>query len=192
MKRPKTVYKANIDLARDWATGRLSPRADYFYGNNMRATHRRIYSYGEHFCIAEKRDGLVLFTERTYSNTTSKHKNCVANSLRGDSTLDVSSLDHNLTPTDWQLNKFHRATEFFNKAQRARSLRIYHIHSSVELLNDAVKISLHLGAPVPTPAALPPGYLDFLAVEAFKAKCDGIEFPTLHSVYTTIPTAVAA
>lgn len=44
----------------------------YFYGNE-------IYSYGSHFCIAKHVEGAVLFTEREYSNTTSKHKSIVRN-----------------------------------------------------------------------------------------------------------------
>jgi hypothetical protein len=43
----------------------------YFYGTE-------IYSYGSHFCIAKHvQNGVVLFTERDYSNTTSKHKSIV-------------------------------------------------------------------------------------------------------------------
>ena len=43
----------------------------YFYGNS-------IYSYGSHFCIAKFVDNFnLLFTERSYSNTTAKHINHV-------------------------------------------------------------------------------------------------------------------
>lgn len=43
----------------------------YFNGNS-------IYSYGSHFCIAKHVEGgVVLFTERSYSNTTAKHKSIV-------------------------------------------------------------------------------------------------------------------
>lgn len=45
----------------------------YFYGNS-------IYSYGSHFCIAKFVDNFnLLFTERSYSNTTAKHINQVWN-----------------------------------------------------------------------------------------------------------------
>ena len=38
-----------------------------------------IYSYGSHFCIAKFIDSkTLLFTERTYSNTTAKHISCVS------------------------------------------------------------------------------------------------------------------
>lgn len=43
----------------------------YFYG-------QKIYSYGSHFCIARfVDDRTLLFTERSYSNTTAKHINYV-------------------------------------------------------------------------------------------------------------------
>lgn len=34
---------------------------------------KTIYSYGSHFPIAKHENGIVLFTKRTYSNTTAKH-----------------------------------------------------------------------------------------------------------------------
>lgn len=44
----------------------------YFYGSS-------IYSYGLHFCIAKFIDDkTLLFTERSYSNTTAKHKSVVS------------------------------------------------------------------------------------------------------------------
>ena len=46
---------------------KISSRNFYFYKD-------RIYSYGSHFCIAKfVDDRTLLFTERGYSNTTSKH-----------------------------------------------------------------------------------------------------------------------
>jgi hypothetical protein len=44
----------------------------YFYDKS-------IFSYGSHFCIAKFVDSkTLLFTERTYSNTTAKHISCVS------------------------------------------------------------------------------------------------------------------
>jgi hypothetical protein len=44
----------------------------YFYDKS-------IYSYGSHFCIAKFTDSkTLLFTERSYSNTTAKHISCVS------------------------------------------------------------------------------------------------------------------
>lgn len=47
--------------------------------NNLYFRGTEIYSYGSHFCIAKHVEGAVLFTEREYSNTTSKHKSIVRN-----------------------------------------------------------------------------------------------------------------
>jgi hypothetical protein len=44
----------------------------YFWGD-------RIFSYGSHFVIAKHYNGVLLFTLRSYSNTTAKHINHVAN-----------------------------------------------------------------------------------------------------------------
>lgn len=43
----------------------------YFYND-------KIYSYGNHFCIAKFDNNALLFTERGYSNTTSKHISVVS------------------------------------------------------------------------------------------------------------------
>lgn len=71
----KTVF-SNDEVAHIWArqtqdTGRNSQGNFYFEGD-------KIYSYGRHFCIARLLPNKkVLFTNRTYSNTTAKHINLV-------------------------------------------------------------------------------------------------------------------
>jgi hypothetical protein len=45
--------------------------------NNLFFYNDKIYSYGHHFCIAKHYNRILLFTERGYSNTTSKHINHV-------------------------------------------------------------------------------------------------------------------
>ena len=45
---------------------------------NLYFNGKSIYSYGSHFCIAKHlENGVILFTERSYSNTTAKHKSIV-------------------------------------------------------------------------------------------------------------------
>ena len=46
--------------------------------NNLFFYNDKIYSYGHHFCIAKHYNGILLFTERMYSNTTAKHINHVS------------------------------------------------------------------------------------------------------------------
>lgn len=45
--------------------------------NNFYFFNDTIYSYGSHFVIAKHYNGVLLFTERGYSNTTAKHINYV-------------------------------------------------------------------------------------------------------------------
>jgi hypothetical protein len=69
----KTVFKnsevAHIWAKQDQASGRNSANNIYFNGP-------KIYSYGSHFCMGNIiKPGLVLITDRSYSNTTAKHLN---------------------------------------------------------------------------------------------------------------------
>ena len=48
-------------------------------GRNFYFNNDKIYSYGSHFCIAKHYNGILLFTEAKYSNTTAKHINHVYN-----------------------------------------------------------------------------------------------------------------
>ena len=190
--RPKIVYQNNSSLDYDWAYGKLSRGADWFRANNLLATHNRIYSYGKHFCIAEKRsDGSVLFTERTYSSSTGRHKRIVEVAVQARNLVRVPSLDDSATPIDWAKQKLAQATRMFESARTARGHRGYKTLSSICLFNEAAKYSEVFDLELPSPAALPPGYLDFLAVEAFKAKCDNQTWLSLHSCYLTTPDAVA-
>ncbi len=47
--------------------------------NNFYFFNDKIYSYGSHFVIAKHYNGILLFTESKYSNTTAKHINHVWN-----------------------------------------------------------------------------------------------------------------
>ena len=75
----KKVFSSTSELAHTWAhqlqqTGTNSGRSFYFEGDT-------IYSYGAHFPIAKIVNGAVLFTTRSYSNTTAKHISIVRNSV---------------------------------------------------------------------------------------------------------------
>lgn len=75
----KKVFN-NSELAHAFALqnqyeGRTTNGSFYFYGTEL-------FSYGSHFCIAKIVDAdTVLFTTRTYSNTTAKHLNYSAQAL---------------------------------------------------------------------------------------------------------------
>lgn len=71
----------NAELAHIWA----NELKDQGRGSNMFFEGKTIYSYGYHFPIASiiegKRDRLTLFTSKSYSNTTSKHKGHVIRAI---------------------------------------------------------------------------------------------------------------
>src|SRR3569833_369914 len=72
------------DLAHEWAHD--SDGKDIGAGANILYASGCIYSYGSHFMIArhvtnEKVERAILFTERTYSNTTAKHIKAVENAV---------------------------------------------------------------------------------------------------------------
>lgn len=77
----KKVFSSASDVAHAFALqnqdeGRNSGRSFYFEGDSL-------YSYGRHFCVARFiSEDTVLFTERTYSNTTAKHTGHARGALR--------------------------------------------------------------------------------------------------------------
>lgn len=85
MARQKRVFRDASEVAHIWAQqsqdeGRTPTGHCYFTGDT-------IYSYGSHFPMAKfhEHDGkhCILFTYRTYSNTTAKHLGCVRDAVRG-------------------------------------------------------------------------------------------------------------
>ena len=63
------MMSSHLDTAHAWAhkTGTNQNASSMYYRDDV------IYSYGEHFPMARHVNGTVLFTTRTYSNSTSKH-----------------------------------------------------------------------------------------------------------------------
>lgn len=78
----KTTFKTTSEVAHAWAN-QLQNEGRY-RGGNFYFDGDTIYSYGRHFPIAKhvvntKGEKAVLFTERTYSNTTNKQIHIVRN-----------------------------------------------------------------------------------------------------------------
>ena len=71
----KTVFSSNSSVAHIWAnkeqTYACTPTKNFYFKGD------EIFSYGSHFCIAKhvsnEQGSVVLFTDRSYSNTTAKH-----------------------------------------------------------------------------------------------------------------------
>jgi hypothetical protein len=94
-----------------------SGRSFYFYGTN-------IYSYGSHFCIAKFVDrSTLLFTERSYSNSTAKHINTVRHAT---SHIDKIYCAY---PTGSHEQNYHywlnEAEDIASKLKNARKPEIY-------------------------------------------------------------------
>lgn len=201
----KTVYENHSILSLKWARRELSKQTDFwkmFRAGNMRATHNKIYSYGDHFCIAEFRDGVVLLTEKRFSISTAKHINLVGNALTYTThdVINVPTLDGaDATPKTWIEIKLKEASVSYSLAKKARSAKLQRICECIENLNQAAKYAEVFGENPPSSKAVPSDLFDLLAVEVFKAKCSDAWYssltPTLHPCYRqtlSTPTAVAA
>lgn len=99
----KTQYNNYDELAYDWAKGSFDhDKGMSTYGDRMKVYPHEpdnIYSYGSHFCIARKFKAadtgreFVLFTERDYSPTTTKHKSAVRSAVSWNHVVFLPTLD---------------------------------------------------------------------------------------------------
>lgn len=100
----KTYYKDNDELARDWVNGNLDPAKGAHTDRDRMVVYsgepNAIYSYGKHFTIALKFTAsdtgrnFILFTQREYSPTTSKHKRAVRSAASWRNLVYLPSLDY--------------------------------------------------------------------------------------------------
>jgi hypothetical protein len=89
----------------------------YFHGN-------MIFSYGSHFCIARFVDNeTLLFTERSYSNTTAKHINQVWNAISHKK--KIFCYNPTGTHADNFNHWFNEAEANINKLKNARKPELY-------------------------------------------------------------------
>ena len=127
MKSYFTTYDA---LAVAWATNSCAAYS-HTAKKRMFTEHERIYSYGGHFCIARKFEDYFLVTERTYSNTTSKHVAAVCGAIPRHRLItmpQVDKLPENFSLTDLKntvmANECAKLDEQVTKY--LRSVRPYH------------------------------------------------------------------
>ena len=141
----KQVFSSS-EVAHIWASqvqmnGRNS-------NNNFYFDDGTIYSYGKHFPIATIVGDIVLFTLRTYSNTTAKHIGKVRSAVSHKGKIYCFEV-----PTIWQIEKncltaVHDSninrwkgniknlfTELGNKRLRLPQLRVNQIQGNIEELN---------------------------------------------------------
>ena len=132
----KTVFN-NSELAHIYANqrqqhGRNSNRSFYFEG-------KTIYSYGGHFPIAkivanESGDDCMLFTYRTYSNTTAKQINIVRSATRQYKKIycHTPSTNHSSNFASWLQLAEHEATKLIKAKKPELYLNeLSRLHSEV-------------------------------------------------------------
>lgn len=77
-------YRSNLELTNAYANYlTYSGKA-----KNMHFRGATIYSYGEHFPIATRCDGVTFFNGDSYSNTTAKHKALVRSAISKDNVVE--------------------------------------------------------------------------------------------------------
>lgn len=129
----RTVLKNSSEVAHIWAQqnqkeGRCG---------NLFFEDKSIYSYGRHFEIARFiNDDTVLFTTRTYSRTTAKHKHMVWSAISHKTVFDVPRFDDNNGNAVWFLERIEET-----KRRALRSLSCgYHLkHETENIIADAVR-----------------------------------------------------
>ena len=112
----------------------------YFYGKS-------IYSYGSHFCIAKFIDSkTLLFTERTYSNTTAKHISVVSHATSHINKIYCGNPNWNHTDnfTYW----LNVAEQLADKLKRANKPEIY-INQLQQIETKATKYANYFSIAIP-------------------------------------------
>jgi hypothetical protein len=112
----------------------------YFYDKS-------IYSYGSHFCIAKFIDDkTLLFTERTYSNTTAKHISVVSYAT---SHIDkIYCFNPNASHVDNFTYWLNAAEQLADKLKRANKPEIY-ISQLQQIENKATKYANYFSIAIP-------------------------------------------
>lgn len=101
----KIVFSNHYELAHIWA----QQRQEAGKASSMFFEGKSIYSYGYHFEIARFiNDNTVLFTNREYSNSTSKHKSVVRSSISHKNIIycyDIESLSNNIIQSRYNIEQ---------------------------------------------------------------------------------------
>ena len=168
----KTVFN-NSELAHIYANqrqqhGRNSNGSFYFEG-------KTIYSYGGHFPIAkivanESGDDCMLFTYRTYSNTTAKQISIVRNATRQYKKIycHTPSTNHSSNFASWLQLSEHQAA----KLQKAKKPELY-LNELSRLYSEVSEYAQFFNL------AIPP---TLLAVLSIKDKSENLEYMSKKAI----------
>jgi hypothetical protein len=136
----KQVFNSS-EVAHIWA-GQTQPAGRNSFGN-FYFNNGTIYSYGSHFPIATIAGNDVLFTMRTYSNTTAKHISRAARAVSHKNliycydvpvNLKYASSEHENNLNRWKKEIKSLFAELGNKRNKPAG-RIYAINSHIKKLN---------------------------------------------------------
>jgi len=138
----KTVFN-NTDLCHTYAQqtqteGRTANRSIFFYNG-------KIFSYGHHFCMANIVEGVMYFTLRNYSNSTSKHINILRNATSHYTKVFCAFPDG--SPTENFKYWYNEATNAAEKLKKAKKPEIYlnalqHLANEIQIYADALNIAI--------------------------------------------------
>lgn len=105
---------SNGEVARRFANGYTSGSSQHVFIDGD-----RIYSYGRHFCIARRVNGVVLLTTRTYSNSTAKHVGLVWRALKDSEMVECYDPD---APSEVNMKHYdEEIAKLEGKVRRART-----------------------------------------------------------------------
>ncbi len=136
--KPDEVVRLFADQTQSYAS---NSNKSLFFKND------KIYSWGEHFCIARMLDyKTVLFTEKTYSVSTSKHISLVHGGTMGFNKIYCKDPDgtHEDNFSHWQ----EKAKDLSQKLLKARKPVIY-LDRLKKLGEDVSKYAEFANVPIP-------------------------------------------
>ena len=129
----RKILKNHSEVAHYWAN-KVQPEGN---GCSMFYHSETIYSYGNHFPIAKHiNNGLILFTSKDYSISTSKHK-CITRSAIPSEIevltvpiVRIASISEHIENISYFINEIKGS---FGKSQRARKYKSMYLETGLNL-----------------------------------------------------------
>ena len=130
----RKILKNHSEVAHYWAN-KVQPEGN---GCSMFYHSETIYSYGNHFPIAKHiNNGLILFTSKDYSISTSKHK-CITRSAIPSEIevltvpiVRIASISEHIENISYFINEIKGS---FGKSQRARKYKSMYLETGLNLI----------------------------------------------------------
>jgi hypothetical protein len=141
----KTVFQ-NSEVAHIWAQNNQKEGRNS--ANNIYFRNGEIFSYGSHFCMGKiLQNGIVLLTNRTYSNTTAKHLSFVRYAVNHKETVYCAyperSINENLKAFQSDMECLY---EILNNSKKRQNTKENAIAQLVCIANNIDKYLSAMGA----------------------------------------------